>query len=129
MREERFSGPISERAERGISDFRPHLLLRHVSEKCAGYICRDPAAHRHHRVLDLLHDRTRRSEARDIVAVGLAVGGWCGGPWAQHLSDVVLRRGFAVLLIALAIKLGIGRAYELEFPQAGCMSMRRCSNS
>ncbi len=37
------------------------------------------------------------------------VGGYFGGLWAQHLSDVVLRRGFAVLLVALAIKLAIGR--------------------
>ncbi len=44
-----------------------------------------------------------------LIAVGFAVGGWFGGLWAQHLSDVVLRRGFAVLLIALAIKLAIGR--------------------
>ncbi len=44
-----------------------------------------------------------------LIAVGFAVGGWFGSLWAQHLSDVVLRRGFAVLLIALAIKLAIGR--------------------
>ena len=44
-----------------------------------------------------------------LIAIGFAVGGWFGGLWAQHLSDVVLRRGFAVLLVALAIKLAIGR--------------------
>lgn len=44
-----------------------------------------------------------------LIAVGFAVGGWFGGLWAQHLSDVVLRRGFAVLMIALGIKLAIGR--------------------
>jgi uncharacterized membrane protein YfcA len=44
-----------------------------------------------------------------LIAVGFAVGGWFGGLWAQHLSDVVLRRGFAVLVVALAIKLGIRR--------------------
>jgi uncharacterized membrane protein YfcA len=44
-----------------------------------------------------------------LIAVGFAVGGWFGGLWAQHLSDVALRRGFAVLLVALAIKLAIGR--------------------
>ena len=44
-----------------------------------------------------------------LIAVGFAVGGYFGGLWAQHLSDVVLRRGFAVLLVALAIKLAIGR--------------------
>ena len=44
-----------------------------------------------------------------LIAAGFAVGGWVGGLWAQHLSDAVLRRGFAVLLIVLAIKLVIGR--------------------
>ena len=44
-----------------------------------------------------------------LIAVGFAFGGYFGGLWAQHLSDVVLRRGFAVLLVALAIKLAIGR--------------------
>ncbi len=44
-----------------------------------------------------------------LVAVGFALGGWIGGSWAQHLSDLVLRRGFAVLLAALAIKLLISR--------------------
>jgi hypothetical protein len=43
-----------------------------------------------------------------LIAVGFAVGGWFGGSWAQHLSDVVLRRGFATLLVALAIKLAVG---------------------
>jgi uncharacterized membrane protein YfcA len=36
-----------------------------------------------------------------LIAVGFAVGCWFGSLWAQHLSDVVLRRGFAVLLVAL----------------------------
>ena len=40
-----------------------------------------------------------------LVAAGFAVGGWVGGAWAQHLSALVLRRGFAALLIALAVKL------------------------
>lgn len=44
-----------------------------------------------------------------LIAVGFAVGGWFGGLWAQHLSDVVLRRSFAILLVALAIKLFVGR--------------------
>jgi uncharacterized membrane protein YfcA len=44
-----------------------------------------------------------------LIAVGFAVGGWFGGLWAQHLSDVVLRRGFAVLPVGLAIKLAIER--------------------
>ena len=44
-----------------------------------------------------------------LIALGFAAGGWFGGLWAQQLSDLVLRRGFAVLLVVLAIKLAIGR--------------------
>ena len=40
-----------------------------------------------------------------LLAVGFAVGGFFGGLWAQHLSGLVLRRAFAVLLIALAAKM------------------------
>lgn len=40
-----------------------------------------------------------------LIALGFAAGGWVGGVWAQHLSPVVLRRGFAVLLVMLAVKL------------------------
>ncbi|WP_263382076.1 sulfite exporter TauE/SafE family protein [Granulicella arctica] len=40
-----------------------------------------------------------------LVAVGFTVGGWLGGMWAQHLSAIVLRRGFAVLLVLLAARL------------------------
>lgn len=42
-----------------------------------------------------------------LIAIGFAAGGWFGGLWAQHLSDLVLRRGFAVLLVVLAIKLAL----------------------
>ena len=40
-----------------------------------------------------------------LVAVGFALGGWVGGAWAQHLSDLTLRRGFALLLIVIAIRM------------------------
>ena len=40
-----------------------------------------------------------------LVAIGFAAGGWLGGAWAQHLSDLVLRRGFAILLIVIAIRM------------------------
>lgn len=40
-----------------------------------------------------------------LVAVGFALGGWIGGSWAQHLSDLTLRRGFALLLIVIAVRL------------------------
>jgi hypothetical protein len=44
-----------------------------------------------------------------LIAAGFALGGWVGGSWAQHLSPLVLRRGFATLLIALAVKLIISK--------------------
>lgn len=44
-----------------------------------------------------------------LIAAGFALGGWVGGIWAQHLSDLVLRRTFAVLLVVLAIKLAFTR--------------------
>lgn len=40
-----------------------------------------------------------------LIAVGFMVGGWVGGRWAQAMSELVLRRVFAVLLIAIAIQL------------------------
>ena len=40
-----------------------------------------------------------------LIAVGFMIGGWFGGQYAQHLSETALRRGFAVLLVLLAIKL------------------------
>lgn len=44
-----------------------------------------------------------------ILAVGFAIGGWFGGTWAQHLPDVFLKRGFAVLLVLLAVKMAFSR--------------------
>ena len=44
-----------------------------------------------------------------LISIGFALGGWLGGHWAQHLSDVMLRRSFAVLLVALALKLVLTR--------------------
>ena len=43
-----------------------------------------------------------------LIAIGFAVGGWLGGVMAQGFSDVVLRRSFAALLVALAAKLALG---------------------
>ena len=42
-----------------------------------------------------------------ILAVGFALGGWIGGLWAQHLPEIVLRRGFAALLVLLAAKMAL----------------------
>jgi len=44
-----------------------------------------------------------------ILSVGFALGAWLGGGWAQHLSETVHRRGFAVLLLVLAAKLAFSR--------------------
>ena len=44
-----------------------------------------------------------------FIAVGFTIGGWFGGQYAQHLSETALRRGFAVLLVALAVKLFMQR--------------------
>jgi len=40
-----------------------------------------------------------------LLAIGFAIGGFFGGFWAQHLSGLVLRRSFAVLLMVLAVKM------------------------
>jgi len=39
------------------------------------------------------------------IAIGFLVGGYFGGAWAQHISDLALRRGFAVVLILVAVKM------------------------
>lgn len=44
-----------------------------------------------------------------LIVIGFAIGGWMGGAWAQHLPEAVLRKGFATLLIVVAVKLAIGR--------------------
>jgi uncharacterized membrane protein YfcA len=44
-----------------------------------------------------------------LISVGFAAGGWLGGLWAQHLSELILRRGFALLLVLLAAKLVFSR--------------------
>jgi len=40
-----------------------------------------------------------------LVAIGFTVGGYLGGTWAVHLSDTVLRRCFAALLIVIATRM------------------------
>ncbi len=39
------------------------------------------------------------------VALGLFIGGYFGGDIAQRLSNLALRRGFAIFLVAVAIKM------------------------
>jgi len=38
-----------------------------------------------------------------LIFVGLLLGGWLGGGWAQKFSSVQLRRGFAVFLMLTAL--------------------------
>jgi uncharacterized membrane protein YfcA len=40
-----------------------------------------------------------------LIAIGFFVGGWLGGYVAQYLPEAILRKAFAVLLIAVAIKM------------------------
>jgi uncharacterized membrane protein YfcA len=40
-----------------------------------------------------------------LIAVGFAAGAYFGGAWAQHLSEGLLRKGFAILLLVLAARL------------------------
>jgi hypothetical protein len=44
-----------------------------------------------------------------LVALGVLLGGYFGGALAQKLSDITLRRIFAVFLVAIAVKMFIGK--------------------
>ena len=40
-----------------------------------------------------------------LIVLGLLLGGWFGGGWAQQLSGPALRKGFALLLALTALKM------------------------
>ena len=40
-----------------------------------------------------------------MIAVGVLIGGYFGGTWAQQINQNVLRKGFAILLVATAVKM------------------------
>jgi uncharacterized membrane protein YfcA len=40
-----------------------------------------------------------------LIVVGLLLGGWLGGDFAQHLPQMTLRKIFAVLLFLTAVKM------------------------
>ena len=44
-----------------------------------------------------------------LLGAGLAVGGYFGARWAQVLPTIVLRRIFAVVLVALAVRMFVQR--------------------
>jgi hypothetical protein len=40
-----------------------------------------------------------------LIFVGVLLGGYLGGHWAQQLSGLVLRRGFAVFMVLAAVNM------------------------
>ncbi len=40
-----------------------------------------------------------------LLAIGVFLGGYFGGAWAQHLSSAGLRKLFAVVLVGIAVKM------------------------
>ena len=40
-----------------------------------------------------------------VIAVGFAAGAYFGGKWVQHVPENALRKGFAILLMVLAVQL------------------------
>ena len=44
-----------------------------------------------------------------LLALGFAVGVFAGGRWAQAISDVTLRRAFAVMLVVVATRMWFER--------------------
>ena len=44
-----------------------------------------------------------------FIALGFLIGGYFGGLWAQHLSEMMLRRTFGTLLVIIGIRLLLAR--------------------
>jgi hypothetical protein len=44
-----------------------------------------------------------------LIFVGLLLGGWLGGGWAQQLSNDQLRKGFAIFLVLTAANMWFRR--------------------
>jgi uncharacterized membrane protein YfcA len=40
-----------------------------------------------------------------LIIVGVIIGGYFGGTWAQQISGPTLRKGFAVLMVLAAVKM------------------------
>ena len=40
-----------------------------------------------------------------LIFLGLLLGGWIGGAWAQQLSNATLRKGFAVFLVLTGLNM------------------------
>jgi uncharacterized protein len=43
-----------------------------------------------------------------LIALGFAIGGYFGGLWAQHLSELVLRRVLGILLLIVGARMLLG---------------------
>ena len=43
-----------------------------------------------------------------LLALGLFIGAWFGAQLGQHLDAAMLKKGFAVLLVFMAVKLWMG---------------------
>lgn len=39
-----------------------------------------------------------------LIALGIAIGGYFGGAWAQHLPQPVLRKVFGILLLVVGVR-------------------------
>jgi len=44
-----------------------------------------------------------------LMALGIVIGSYFGGTWAQHLPTVVLRRSLGLVLVALGVRFIFGR--------------------
>ena len=44
-------------------------------------------------------------KAAIFIAIGFMIGGYFGGLWAQHLSDIMLRRVFGFVMLALGAEM------------------------
>ena len=46
-------------------------------------------------------------KAGGIIAAGLFLGAWFGARLAQHVNDAMMQRGFAIFLVAIAVRMWI----------------------
>lgn len=44
-------------------------------------------------------------KAAVLLGAGIALGGYFGGIWAQHLSEIHVRKVFAIVLFGVAVKM------------------------
>jgi uncharacterized membrane protein YfcA len=44
-----------------------------------------------------------------LVCLGVFIGGYFGGMWAQHISDTTLRKLFALFLIGIGIRMFLAK--------------------